>query len=69
MGKKRNPYRILVGETERKRAVGRTRGMWVDNIKRDFREIEWDCMDWIEQAHDRDHGWAFLDTVMNLRFP
>jgi hypothetical protein len=26
----------------------------VDNIKMDLREIEWDGMDWIDLAQDRD---------------
>jgi hypothetical protein len=54
MGNKRNPYRILVGEPEGKRAVGRTRGKCVDNIKKRLREIEWDCMVWMDLALDRD---------------
>jgi hypothetical protein len=32
MGEKRNAYRILVGNSERKRPLGRPRRMWVDNI-------------------------------------
>jgi hypothetical protein len=28
----------------------------VDNIKMDLREIEWDVMDWIDLARDREHG-------------
>jgi hypothetical protein len=39
MGEKRNAYRILVGEPERKRPLGRPRRRWVDNIKMDLREI------------------------------
>jgi hypothetical protein len=27
---------------------------WVENIKMDLREIEWDVMDWIDLAQDRD---------------
>jgi hypothetical protein len=38
MGKKRNTYRILMGKLEGKRPLGRTRRMWVDNIKMDLRE-------------------------------
>jgi hypothetical protein len=33
MGEKRNAYRILVGEPEGKRPLGRPRCRWVDNIK------------------------------------
>jgi hypothetical protein len=41
MGEKRNAYRILVGEPEGKRPLGRPRRRWVDNIKIDIREIGW----------------------------
>jgi hypothetical protein len=39
-GEKRNAYRILVGNPEGKRQLGRPRCMWVDNIKTDLRETE-----------------------------
>jgi hypothetical protein len=39
MGKKRNAYRILVGNPERKRPLGRPRHRWVNNIKMDLREL------------------------------
>jgi hypothetical protein len=39
MGKKWNAYRILVGNPEGKRPLGRPRRRWVDNIKMDLREI------------------------------
>jgi hypothetical protein len=51
---KRNAYRILVGNPERKRPVGRTRRRWVDNIRMDLNEIGWGGMDWIDLAQDRD---------------
>jgi hypothetical protein len=41
---KRNAYRILVGNPEGKRPLGRPRRRWVDNIKMDLREIGWDGM-------------------------
>jgi hypothetical protein len=61
MGETRNAYRILVGKPEGKRPVGRPkpRCRCVDNIKLDLREIEWDGMDWIELAQDRDQ-WRVL---------
>jgi hypothetical protein len=51
---KRNAYRILVGEPEGKRQLGRPRRRWVDNIKMDLREIGWGGMDCIDLAEDRD---------------
>jgi hypothetical protein len=41
-GEKRNTYRILVGKPEGKRPLGRPKRRWVDNIKIDLREKEWD---------------------------
>jgi hypothetical protein len=54
MGKKRNEYRILAGEPEGKRPLGRPRYRWVDNVKIDLRETGWDGMDWIDLVQDRD---------------
>jgi hypothetical protein len=42
---------------------------WVDNIKVDLREIEWDGMDWIDLAKERDQLNALVNTVMNLLVP
>jgi hypothetical protein len=50
MGKKGNTYRILVGKPEGKRPLGKPRRRWVNNIKMDLIEIEWDGMDWIDLA-------------------
>jgi hypothetical protein len=41
MGAKRNACRILVGNPEGKRLLGRPRRRWVDNIKIDVGKIEW----------------------------
>jgi hypothetical protein len=69
MGAKRNAYRILVGKPEGKRPLGRPTSRWVDNIKIDLREIEWDYMDWIDLDQDRDQWRALVNTTMNLRVP
>jgi hypothetical protein len=42
MGEKQDAYRILVGNPKGNRPVGRPRRRWVDNIKMDVTEIEWD---------------------------
>jgi hypothetical protein len=41
----------------------------VDNIKMDLREIEWDGVDLIDMAQDRDQWRALVNTVLNLRVP
>jgi hypothetical protein len=69
MGQKRNAYRILVGKPKGKRPLGRPRRRLVDNIKIDLREIEWNGVDWIDLAQDKDQWRALLNTVMNLRVP
>jgi hypothetical protein len=67
MEEKRNAYRILVGNPEGKRQLGRPRHRWNNNIKMDLRE--WGCMDWIYLAQDRNQWEALVNTVMNLRVP
>jgi hypothetical protein len=69
MGETRNAYRILVGNPEGKRPLGRPRCRWVDNIKIYLRDIKWDSVDWIELAKDRDQWRALVNTVMNLWVP
>jgi hypothetical protein len=61
MGATRNAYRILVGEPEGKRPLGRPRHRWVDNIKINLGEID--------LVQDRDQWRAPVNTVMNLRVP
>jgi hypothetical protein len=68
-GEKRSAYRILVGKPERRKQLGRSRRKWEDNVKMDFREIEWGGMDWIDLARDRNQWKALVDIVINLRVP
>jgi hypothetical protein len=67
MGEGRNVYRVLLGKPEGKRPLDRPRHRWEDEIKMDLREIGWGDVEWIQLAEDRDHWWAVVDTVMNLR--
>jgi hypothetical protein len=69
MGEKRNAYRILVLKPEGNRPLGKPRRRWVDNIKMDLREIEWDGLDWIDMAQGRDQWRALVNTVLNFRVP
>jgi hypothetical protein len=55
MGENRNAYRVLVGNQEGKRTLGRTRRMgrilkWILKV------IDWGGMDWIHLAQDRTTG-------------
>jgi hypothetical protein len=69
VGEKRNAYKILVGNAEGKRPLGRPRRRWVDNIKMDLREIVSDGVDWIDLAQDWDQWRAVVNAVMKLRIP
>jgi hypothetical protein len=42
---------------------------WVNNIKMDLGGIEWDGMNLINLAQDRDQWRVLVNTVMNLRVP
>jgi hypothetical protein len=65
----RGVYRVLVGRPESKRPLGRRRGRWEDNIKMDLKESGIDGTNWIQLAQDRFQWRAFVNTVMNFRFP
>jgi hypothetical protein len=69
MGKKMNPFRILVGKPDGRRPLGRPRHMCLGNIKMDLREIGWGDMDWIDVAQDSDQWRAFVNTVVNIWVP
>jgi hypothetical protein len=35
----------------------------------DLREIEWKGAVWLHLTEDKDHWWALVNTIMNLRVP
>ena len=69
MGERRGVYRVLVGEPEGKRPLGRPRHRWEDNITMDLKEVGCGDMVWIYLAQDRDRWQAFVNVVMNPRVP
>ena len=50
MGERRGLYRGLVGKTEGKRPLEKTRRRWEENIKMNLQEVGCGGMDWIDLA-------------------
>jgi hypothetical protein len=69
MGEKRNAYRLLVGNPEGRRPLGRPRRRWVDNIRMDLVEVRWGDVDWIILAQDRNRWRTLVNSVLSLRIP
>jgi len=67
MGERRCVYRVLVGNPEGKKPLGRHRRRWEDNIKMDVQEVGCGGMEWIELARDWDRWRALVNAVMNHR--
>ena len=65
----RGVYRVLEGEPEGKRPLGKPRRKWVDNIKKDLQDVGYGSMDWMDVAQDRDRWRALVNAVMNFRVP
>jgi hypothetical protein len=58
----------LIGKPEGKRPLARPKRKW-EHIRVDLREIEWEGVDWMSLAQDRDQWWTVVNTVMNLQVP
>jgi hypothetical protein len=69
MGEKRNAYRIVVGNSEGKRPLGRPGRSWKNNIKLGIRDIGLDKMYLIDLDQDRDQWRALVNAVMILLVP
>jgi hypothetical protein len=67
MGEERKLYKVLVGEPEGKRPLGRPRRRWEDGVRMDLREIGLGDVDWIRLAQYRDRWRAVVSAVMNLQ--
>jgi hypothetical protein len=68
-GEKRISYRLLVGEPDGKRPLGRPRRRWVDNTRMDLGLMGWGDVDWIGLAHDRCERRALVNSVLNFHAP
>jgi hypothetical protein len=60
---------MLTGKTTGKRALGRPRRMWEDNIRIDLKEMCIDTRNWVDSAQDRDYLRALVNAGMNYRVP
>jgi hypothetical protein len=60
---------VMMWKPEERRPLGSPRHKWEDNIIMDLKSIEWEGVDWLYMAQDRDRWWAFVNTVMNLGVP
>jgi hypothetical protein len=69
MGQRRGVYRVLLGKSEGKRLLGRSRHRWENNIKMDLQEVRCGDIAWIDLAQDRDKWRALVIPVMSLRVP
>jgi len=69
MRKDRRVHRVLVGQPEGKRSLGRPRHRWEDNIKMDLQDDGEGREDWMELAQDRGRWWALVGTVRDFQGP
>jgi hypothetical protein len=60
-----NTYRPLVRKPEEENPLRRPRHKWENNIKRDFKEVGFEDVDWIHLAQDRVLLWTLVHTMMN----
>jgi hypothetical protein len=64
----RNVYNVLVQIPAGKRPLGRFRCGWKD-IRIYHRKIEWEDVDWIPLAQDRDPWQTLVNIIMTLQVP
>ena len=63
MGERRGVYRVLVGKSEGKRPLRKSRRRWEDNNRMDLQEVVCGAMDWFELAQERDRWRALVTAV------
>ena len=66
LGDRTGAYWVLVGTTEVKRPLGRTRRRWII-LKWIFKKWEGQAWGWINLAQDMDRWQALVNAVMILR--
>jgi hypothetical protein len=56
MGEDTKVYKVLVGNPEGKRPLGRPRRRWEDGIRIDLRKIGWGSVEWTQLTWDMAGG-------------
>jgi hypothetical protein len=67
MGGKKKMYKVLVGEPDGKRLLGRPMHRWEDGIRIKGDWLGWGVVEWIQLAQDRDQWQAVVNAMMKLR--
>ena len=52
-----------------KRALGRPRRRWENNIRIDLKEIGIDTRNWVDLVQNRDYWRTLVNAALNLRVP
>jgi hypothetical protein len=69
MREKSNGYRLLVGEPEGKKPLGKPKHGWVYNIEMDVVQIAYGGVDWIGVVQDWCKWRALVNAIINLWVP
>ena len=51
----RNAFKILKATPTGKRPLGKSRRIWVDNVRRDLKEIGINTRNWVDSAQNMDY--------------
>ena len=60
-------FKILTGKPTGKRALGRPRRRWEDNIRMNLKELGINSSNWIDSIQDRDYWRALVNAALNLQ--
>jgi hypothetical protein len=69
MEESRSVFKMFRGKPTRKRASGKPRRKWEDNIRVDLKEIGINTRNWVDSIQDRDYWRTLVNATLNLRVP